>query len=79
MEKGECMAPSDLCNFQSSYQFQGPGCLCPLRDHGEPAFIESAIFCVVEGDFIGEYVACCARDRCGYYGQLLYTLFQGLD
>jgi hypothetical protein len=34
-------------------------------------YTESAIFRSANGEFIGEYVAACAADRCGYFGKTI--------
>jgi hypothetical protein len=47
----------------------GPCCLCPLAYGQEPDFVEAAIYMVPAGPLSGEYVAGCARDRCGYFGK----------
>jgi hypothetical protein len=37
------------------------------KDVGD--FVEAAIYMVGHGRYGGEYVAACAEDQCGYFGQ----------
>jgi hypothetical protein len=45
--------------------------MCPLVDTNGPDFVESVIRNATTGPFVGEYAAMCARERCGYFGELL--------
>jgi len=36
---------------------------------------ETAIFVPTAGAFAGEYVAACAASDCGYFGEILLSLF----
>jgi hypothetical protein len=67
--------PSDLRTYREDHQFLGPGCLCPLMQPvtEEPTFTEAAIYLPVFGRYAGEYVAECAKSRCGYMGQSVPT------
>jgi hypothetical protein len=47
----------------------GPSCLCPLKDHSMPDFVEAAIYSISKGPLAGKYVASCAEDKCGYFGE----------
>ena len=71
--------PADLCSHHREHQFLGPGCFCPLLQNlsEEPGFIEAAIYIPVFGHCGGEYVAACAKNRCGYTGE--YELFFTTD
>jgi hypothetical protein len=40
-------------------------------------YTEVAIFRAVDGNFLGEYVAACANDRCGYLGEDNCCLWDG--
>ena len=44
--------------------------MCLLQG-GEAKFTESAIFMVIHGRFLGKYVAACAKNECGYFGNYL--------
>lgn len=65
------VAPSDLRKYRRKHQFLGPCCLCPLLGpiSEEPRFTEAAIYMAVFGRYGGEYVAECAKSRCGYLGR----------
>ena len=65
------MPPSELCQYWSAHQYQGPGCLCPLLAplSQKRVFTEAAIYLTILGLYKGEYVAQCAKSRCGYLGQ----------
>jgi hypothetical protein len=60
--------PSALCNYRASYEMLGPCCLCPMAEGNVQDYVEAAIYQATSGPFSGEYVASCARDRCGYFG-----------
>ena|SRR5271170_3587759 len=69
--RGERIPPSDLSDHRSSHRFLGPCCICPLL---RPAvqgctFVEAAIFMATHGRLAGQYLAVCARGRCGYIGE----------
>jgi hypothetical protein len=63
--------PSELRDYRESHRLLGPCCLCPMIDGNGPDYVESAIYEVSLGLFRGEYVASCARERCGYVGKSL--------
>ena len=67
---GVCVLPSELRRYRATHQYLGPGCLCPLLEplSKEPAFTEAAIYLTIIGRDQGEYVAECAKGRCGYLG-----------
>ena len=68
-EDGQRVPPSELRNHRNTHKFLGPSCLCALKDAEQPAFTEAAIYIAVTQDMAGEYVASCAKDRCGYHGK----------
>ena len=51
------------------YNMSGPGCFCPLLNARKPDFVEAAIYRATSGHYSGEYVATCAKNRCGYLGE----------
>jgi hypothetical protein len=63
--------PSDFDAHRISHQILGPCCLCPFIDVTGPDFVESTLCVVTLGPFTGEYAFMCARDRCGYFGELV--------
>ena len=67
-ERGERVAPSDLEQHWISHRFRGPCCLCPMV-HGEDDITEAALVLVTHGRLSGEYIAKCARNLCGYFGE----------
>jgi hypothetical protein len=68
--------PSELRSYRCSHCMLGPCCLCPLRDPNAPDYVEAAIYRVRSSTLSesGEYVASCARDKCGYFGKSLELL-----
>jgi hypothetical protein len=64
-DNGDRVTPSDLESHRLSHEVLAPCCLCPLRPEEGP-FVEAAIFTPVRGRFLGEYVAACAKNKCGY-------------
>ena len=70
--KGEGrVTPDALRSYRKTQKFLGPCCLCPLlgsRRGIEHQFVEAAIYIPVYGRYAGEYVAECAKSRCGYLG-----------
>ena len=66
------MAPDALRNYRETHDFLGPCCLCPLlgtqKGIERGRFVEAAIYIPVCGLYAGEYVAECAKSRCGYLG-----------
>ena len=70
---GERIPPSALSEHRLSHRFLGPCCLCPVITPaprgGWPEFIEAAILMATGGRLSGQYIAACARGRCGYIGE----------
>jgi hypothetical protein len=69
-EAGERITPSGLLDYRMAYVFQAPCCLCASVTPGSD-YTESAIYVPIGGEFVGEYVAACATDSCGYMCKLL--------
>jgi hypothetical protein len=65
-EFGQRVEPADLFPYRLIHKFRGPSCLCAMDGYGPRAYTEAAIFVATMGQFVGEYIAACARDRCGY-------------
>ena len=67
------MPLSELRQYQSVHQYQGPECLClllaPLSQ--KRVFTEAAIYLTILRLYEGEYVAQYEKSRCGYLGQSL--------
>ena len=65
------VTPEGLRQYREAHQYLGPGCLCPLfeRVGNRPAFTEAAIYITAVEPYKGEYVAGCAKSRCGYMGR----------
>ena len=72
-DQGQCVTPSDLAAHRLSHQFLGPCCLCMLENYPHSTHKEAAMVLLTRGPYGGEYVACCAMQRCGYFGELLET------
>jgi hypothetical protein len=71
-ETGERITPSNLEDHRRTHHFMAPCCLCAITmDDG---YIESKLGLVLIGpgahrsQVNGEYVAQCARNKCGYFG-----------
>jgi hypothetical protein len=47
-----------------------------MMDPTTPDFVEAAIYMASDGDnagqYAGQYVATCAKDECGYFGESVY-------
>lgn len=71
---GARIDPSDLHEYRQSHQLLGPCCLCPFISEAQPDFVEAAIYLAPTGPNAGYYVASCARDECGYLGELWYLI-----
>jgi hypothetical protein len=48
-----------------------------MVDAKKPNFVEAAIYMASDGEHAGHFVATCAKDECGYFGTLSYTV--GVD
>jgi len=69
---GALLKPSDLNIHRDSHVFFGPCCLCPLVENDARNIVEAMM--VMDNPKnrpVGEYVAKCARQKCGYFGQWL--------
>lgn len=64
----ERVRPAVLQDHCVSNNLLGPCCLCPLKDHTKPDFIEASIELAEGGVFAGEYISKCIEDFCGYLG-----------
>lgn len=64
----ERVRPSELQEHRMTHRVLGPCCLCPMHA-SQPDFVEAAIYVLPVGPFSGQYVASCAQDRCGYFGE----------
>jgi hypothetical protein len=75
VREGERVPPGAWRKYREDHQFLGPGCLCPLFEapSEEPMFVEAAIYLATFGCYPGQYVAECAKSRCGYLGQSLFS------
>ena len=65
----ERIRPSELQDHRVTHRVLGPCCLCPMVHASQPDFVEAAIYVLPVGPFSGQYVASCAQDRCGYFGE----------
>ena len=72
VEGNKRVRPDALHDYRKTNQFLGPCCLCPLLMplSRESHFTEAAMYIPIFGRYAGEYVAECAKSRCGYLGQL---------
>lgn len=76
MSGTERLPPDAWREHRKSHHFLGPCCLCPLfqRLGEKPRYVEAAVHMVMRGMYQGEYVAQCARDKCGYMGWSFFSL-----
>lgn len=68
--------PSDLRDYRMSHRMLGPCCFCPLAEETQPDYVEAPIYMASLGESAGQYVASCARDRCGYFGESMRYYFR---
>ena len=73
-ETGVRVAPSQLEAHRRSHEFQGPCCLCAFLDRRQYTEAEIGIVEIAGGNdgekrtvLEGEYVAICAKRRCGFF------------
>ena len=72
-DHGQHVTLSDLVAHRLSHEFWGPRCFCMLANYPQNTLKESVMVLLTQGHYAGEYVACCAAKRCGYFGELLVT------
>lgn len=75
----ERIPPSELSSHRNSHRMLGPCCLCPMADQYAPDFVESAIYRKTDDPYSGEWVATCARNKCGYIGYLTWILMRRMQ
>ncbi|KIM75849.1 hypothetical protein PILCRDRAFT_13225 [Piloderma croceum F 1598] len=63
---GSRLGPSQIQDHRETHDMLGPGCICPMVYPSGPNFVEAAIFMLTDGPLVGQYVAGCARNKCGY-------------
>jgi hypothetical protein len=69
--------PSDLLDYRNSHELDNPYCLCLLFVTSvEATPNEVAILIETVGAYSGEYVAKCAKNECGYFGESAPPTFQ---
>jgi hypothetical protein len=69
--------PSDLPGYRDSHELDNPYCLCLLFVASAGATPnEVAILIETAGPYSGEYVAKCAKNGCGYFGESMPPTFQ---
>ena len=71
----ERVTPDKLSAHRLTHMFLGPSCLCAFLDasnHKEAVMGLAQIVMDPEskhrGEYLGQYVAMCAEQRCGYFG-----------
>jgi hypothetical protein len=69
--------PSDLRDYRNSHKLDNPYCLCLLFvTSAGVTSNEVAILIETVGAYSGEYVARCAKNECGYFGEWMPPTFQ---
>jgi hypothetical protein len=68
------VSPDKWRDYRENHEFLNPSCLCALfQPQGEVlCYTEAAIYLPVCGRYKGEWVAECAKGRCGYLGKSLF-------
>jgi hypothetical protein len=63
--------PSGMRDHRVTNKMPNPICFCSMkfRNVNQPKFVEAAIYLITTGLYGGQYVASCANDRCGYFGE----------
>lgn len=64
---GGRLTPDQLLAYRQTHAFQAPCCLCASLDPNH-RYTETTIVVKKNGEFVGEYVAECALNACGYLG-----------
>ena len=72
------ITPDAMRQYRSTNDMLGLCCLCPLINPTGPDFVEAAIYLATSGTYVGQYVASCAKDNCGYLGEFHYLPVVGL-
>lgn len=67
-QSGDRVTPAELLGYCRTESISGPCCFCPLTDPTKPALVEAHFLLTHEGSHVGEYIAKCAEDLCGYFG-----------
>ena len=70
---GGRLTPDQLLGYRETHAFHAPCCLCASLDpdHG---YTETTIVVKNSGEFVGEYVAECVLNVCGYLGMSEFFL-----
>jgi hypothetical protein len=68
------VSPDEWRVYRENHEFLNPCCLCPLFEpQGKDSlYTEAAIYLPLSGQCQGEWVAECAKGRCGYLGRLSF-------
>jgi hypothetical protein len=68
--EGEERVPPELWRqYREEHEFLGPSCFCGIFVIKDQAvYTEVAVFISTSGPFSGQYVAQCAKGKCGYLG-----------
>jgi hypothetical protein len=69
-QTGARVTPSDFLSYRAVHDFKAPCCLCAIA-RGD--YTESAVYLAPQGPYVGEYVAGCALERCGYIGKFNFS------
>lgn len=76
LEGGVPVGPDQLDRHRYTHYFKGPQCLCAFKN-GTTGFNEAKIGLVQAiqpgaANCLGQYVAACATQQCGYFGKILF-------
>ena len=72
VDENKRVEPSRILEYREQHHFQTPFCLCPLLGTLNEGPTEAAILEKRSGTHVGEYVAECASDCCGYFGEFCH-------
>lgn len=71
----ERVVPSDLPLHRDSHRFLGPCCLCPLFiPNSQGLYVETSMAYETSGFYSGQFVAKCAQNECGYFGESIIVI-----
>src|SRR5277367_2089972 len=75
---GERVPPSDFPEYRRTHNFRAPCCLCGhIAQDGE--YSEAALYIARDPEFLGEYVAGCSTQTCGYLSKRKVKLDLPID
>lgn len=62
------VVPEDWYHFRATHDFRFPCCLC-VRGSPMESYTETEVCVETTGNYVGQYVAACAENKCGYISE----------